>query len=352
MRTFFALVLVTSLLACNPQGSGPLGTNEEEEEEVLPGEWLIPSDEVIDGGPGKDGIPSIDIPNFIGPEQVDYLFDSDFVVVVAVGETTRVYPHPVLDWHEIVNDRVDDFAFALTYCPLTGTASNWNRTINGKETTFGVSGLLYNSNLIPYDRETDSNWSQMRLDCVNGENQGDSVETSPVFETTWEQAKKIDNIEVLSTETGFSRNYGNYPYGDYRTNHNNLIFPLSNTDNRKKTKDRVLGVLEFGVPKIYGFDNFLSETDEIIIDTYRGKNIMVVGNKAKNYITAFYPTEGRAFDPLMNEFPYIVQDDLGNQYDIFGRSRLTDDRLEQPEQFIGYWFSWAAFYPNLLIYEN
>ena len=79
---------------------------------------------------------------------------------------------------------------------------------------------------------------------------------------------------------------------------------------------------------------------------------MIVGNKVKNYLTAFYPTEGRSFQALEDEFPYIVQDDLGNKYDIFGRSDSTDERLEQPEQFIGYWFSWAAFYPNLAVYEN
>ncbi|MEL6945943.1 MAG: DUF3179 domain-containing (seleno)protein, partial [Bacteroidota bacterium] len=176
--------------------------------------WLIPKSEVRDGGPGKDGIPSIDNPIFIDAETADFLDPDDLIVGVKVGDDIRAYPHLILDWHEIVNDQLDDLALSLNYCPLTGTAIGWNRTIDGNTTTFGVSGLLYNTNLMPYDRLTNSTWSQMRLDCVGGELKGESADLYPVVETTWANWKKrYRNTKVLSTNTGFNRRYGQYPYG-------------------------------------------------------------------------------------------------------------------------------------------
>jgi len=114
-------------------------------------DWLIPQSEVFDGGPGKDGIPSVDNPNFSAIAEIDFLDPQDLVVAIKAGDEIKVYPHPILDWHEIVNDEINGIPLALTYCPLTGTAIAWKRTINGKETTFGVSGLLYNSNNLPKD---------------------------------------------------------------------------------------------------------------------------------------------------------------------------------------------------------
>ena len=141
-------------------------------------DWLIPQNEVRDGGPGKDGIPSIENPNFSSIEQIDFLEEQDIVIIVETGEDIKAYPHPILDWHEIVNDDIIEMvngelvansSLSLTYCPLTGTAIGWDSNVAGTKTSFGVSGLLYNSNLMPYDRATDSYWSQMEHKCVKGE---------------------------------------------------------------------------------------------------------------------------------------------------------------------------------------
>jgi len=139
----------------------------------------------------------------------------NLVIGFAQGDDARAYPHFILDWHEIVNDRVGDIHIAVTYCPLTGTGIGWEREINGSVTTFGVSGLLFNSNLIPYDRNTDSNWSQIRLDCVNGDLIGTEAETHVLVETTWKTM--YPKTLVMSMNTGYNRSYGNYPYGNYRT---------------------------------------------------------------------------------------------------------------------------------------
>ncbi|HHH49598.1 MAG TPA: DUF3179 domain-containing protein, partial [Saprospiraceae bacterium] len=153
--------------------------------------WSIPFEEVRDGGPGKDGIPSVDNPQFTSIENINYLKEDDLIIGYRIGGELRGYPHPILDWHEIVNDSNGTQNTTITYCPLTGTGIAWNREFNGKVTTFGVSGLLYNSNLIPYDRATDSNWSQMLLKGVNGQMINTKVKTSSVFETTWATWKKM-----------------------------------------------------------------------------------------------------------------------------------------------------------------
>ncbi|MEM9929251.1 MAG: DUF3179 domain-containing (seleno)protein, partial [Bacteroidota bacterium] len=138
------------------------------------GEWIIPRGNVFDGGPGCDGIPAIEDPEFVSLGEATYLEDGDLVLAVAdANGQVKLYAHNLLDWHEIINDEVAGQPLAIVYCPLTGTGIGWDRIIDGEQTSFGVSGLLYNTNIIPYDRKTGSNWSQQRLECVNGELAGE-----------------------------------------------------------------------------------------------------------------------------------------------------------------------------------
>lgn len=220
-------------------------------------EWLVPQERVFDGGPGKDGIPALENPNFGLVQDNNYLQPEDLVLGIKRGDDIRAYPHKILDWHEIVNDRLGDLSLAVTYCPLTGTASAWNRVLDGVETTFGVSGLLYNTNLMPFDRETDSYWSQMRFDCVYGDKRGKMAEVFQMVETTWQTwANMYPDTRVLTTETGFNRNYFTYPYGDYRTNDNRLIFPVEFDDQRLGRKERVHAVIVGDVAKVYPLEIF------------------------------------------------------------------------------------------------
>ncbi|MEM6697053.1 MAG: DUF3179 domain-containing protein [Bacteroidota bacterium] len=320
--------------------------------------WLIPQNEIRDGGPGKDGIPSIDNPAFINVSDVDFLSDDDLVVGVKVEDEIRVYPHIILDWHEIVNDQLEDLALCLNYCPLTGTAIGWNRTIDGRVTTFGVSGLLYNTNLIPYDRLTDSNWSQMRLDCVEGELKGKSAELYPVVETTWKNWKiSYPNSKVLSLNTGFNRQYGRYPYGDYRTS-DQLIFPVSNNDNRLPAKERVLGIIVENEVKVYRFESVSKGVNNVIQEKVKDKDIVVFGSQQSNYLVAY---EARTVDGATLNFTAldgdgeaVATDNEGNEWNVFGEAisgSRKGEKLFPTRSYIGYFFSWGAFYPQLEIYE-
>lgn len=319
--------------------------------------WSIPRDEVFDGGPGKDGIPALTEPGFIEAGEADYLEDGDLVIGLLVGDEARAYPHHILDWHEIINDQVAGLHIAVTYCPLTGTGIGWNRELEGEINSFGVSGLLYNSNLIPYDRKTNSNWSQIRLDCVNGSLKGTMAETIPLVETNWHTWKELyPSTRVLSTQTGYNRSYGRYPYGGYRTEDDLLIFPVSQRDDRLPGKERVHGILFPDHTRIYTFREF-EKGIKVVHDSHQGRDVVVVGSKEDNFLVSFNndPGDGTllTFSPLEGAYPAVMSDQEGNRWDLFGRALdgpRTGAQLQAVPSFMGYWFSFAAFYPGLSIY--
>ncbi len=323
-----------------------------------PPKWLIPEKEVYNGGPGKDGIPAIDHPRFISAPEADFLSDTDLVVGLKSGPIIRAYPHKILDWHEIVNDQLQQVRVAITYCPLTGSAIGWNRHVTRTPTTFGVSGLLYNSNLIPYDRTTNSNWSQMLLKCVNGPLAGTPIKTIPVVETEWQTWKKLyPESEVLSLDTGYRRDYARYPYGNYKTS-DEIFFPVANEDSRLPKKERVLGIIGDGVTKVYPISQFSGA--EVVHDSFQGKAYIVFGSRKWNvaviYRNQLHSGPGNlVFSVDTTNVPVIMRDNLGNRYSIFGevvQGPNRGDQLIPAQSFISYWFAWAAFYPQAEIWKE
>ena len=365
MKKHFFLILGLLVLfsfGCSDDGDNatPNSTNNPNTSNTPSGQlpdWLIPENQVFDGGPGKDGIPSVDNPNFSPQSAINFLGLNDLVVAVNFGNEARAYPHPILDWHEIVNDRIGDISLALTYCPLTGTGIGWDRVIDGDETTFGVSGLLYNTNLLPYDRATDSNWSQMRHECVNGDRRGTVINTYHVVEMSFDTYRKMypDGL-VMNTNTGFNRSYGAYPYGGYRTNEQ-LIFPISNEDDTFHPKERVLGMVVGEEVKAYPFTNFPGAAITAIEDQIGGEDVVIVGSTELNFMTGFNRqlADGTllSFDGLQNQFPAVMIDNEGTEWDAFGNAisgPRQGTRLEAPLNYIGYWFAWATFNPEIRVF--
>ncbi len=320
--------------------------------------WLIPEGEIRDGGPGKDGIAAISNPKFIPIEEVSFLLESDLIIGIQIGDFVRAFPHPILDQHEIANHTIENTSFALTYCPLTGSGIAWDTSEFTLDRTFGVSGLLYNSNLMPYDRETDSNWSQMLNLCVNGELRGKEAKQIHVVETTWETWKKLyPQSMILSTETGFSRNYSIYPYGNYKTS-NSLLFPVSREDNRLHKKERVHGVIVGEKTKVFPIFTFLG-TSKVINETFNDLPIVVAGSAEKNFAVSFERklTDGTVliFEPVDGELPVILMDNEGTKWDIFGNGvsgPRAGTKLVPTSSYLAYWFAWAAFYPAPEIHSD
>jgi len=318
-------------------------------------EWLIPASEVYDGGPGKDGIPALSNPNLLENELIDYMKDSDLIIGIKIDNQVRGYPHPILNWHEIINDQINENYFSVTYCPLTGSTIGINREIDGDITTFGVSGLLYNSNLIPYDRATNSNWSQMKMECVNGKLKGREFDFVPTFETNWATWKKMfPKAIVVSSNTGHERRYSYYPYGSYRGDES-LYFPVSNVNSELNLKERVHGIIENNKVYAFRFNLFADET-KLFKKQIGGNNYLIVGNSTENFIVSFYNNLSGGtelnFEVVKNSLPIILTDNEGNKWDIFGyavEGNRKGQRLTSTKSLIAYWFAWGAFYPDISI---
>lgn len=318
-RVEFAVTLAVGaamfLASCGGGGSGattPVASGEN---------WLIPATEVVDGGPGKDGIPSIDTPVFQRVADNTVMQPSDIVVGVFHEGLYQAYPHEILNWHEVVNDSVQSNSFVLSYCPLTGSALAWDVDDSSGNPEFGVSGLLYNSNLILYDRNTNSRWSQMLELAVWGARIREIPARIHVIETTWETwIAMYPDSWVLTRNTGHQRNYNLYPYGNYFQDEN-LLFPVSNLDNRLHPKKRVIGIRSATASKVYQLAGF-GETTQTINEQFDGQPIVVVGNSVGNFAAIFYRelSDGTVltFRPLTGQFPSVMQDDEGNTWDLFG----------------------------------
>ena len=346
------------LISCSSEedpitGTTPSGTSGNNNE------WLIPTSEVLDGGPGKDGIPSIDQPVFVPAAEADFVEEDELVVGFKNGNVARAYPHSILDWHEIVNDELDALPVAITYCPLTGTAVGWNRIVDGNLTTFGVSGLLHQTNLMPYDRATNSTWSQMRLDCVNGPLINATAQTEQLIETTWSTWKSMyPDSEVLSRNTGFNRDYNRYPYGNYKTS-NDLFFPINNDNEELHRKERVLGVLVNNRAAAYPIVDFAGDVTKVVTDNVGGREIVVFGNEGMNMIAAYEnkigsESPGLEFRPVNGPLgEAVLTDNEGNEWNVFGEAIAgprAGQQLNRVVSFVGFWFAWATFYPNIELY--
>ena len=147
----------------------------------------IPVEEIKHGGPPRDGIPSIDQPQFIGPQEADFLDANDLIIGLDINEQQKAYPIKILNWHEVVNDIIGGQEVVVTYCPLCRSAVVFKSRINDRVLSFGVSGLLYNSDVLLYDRQTESLWSQLLNAAVSGKYSGAILEMIPSQVTTWKE---------------------------------------------------------------------------------------------------------------------------------------------------------------------
>ncbi len=330
-------------------------------------EWLIPFDEIVDGGPARDGVPSVDQPEFAPARSTTYIPDYRRIIGVHVNGEIRAYPHQILDWHEIVNDEIGGAAIALVYCPLTGTGVCWNRTIGGETVEFGVSGLLFRNNQIAYDRNTESYWLQMHLRSVFGPHRGYELETCQVVETTWATWKAMyPESRVLTTNTGHRRDYDGYAYGaDFATNHDDILYPVNKTDIRLRNKDRVHGILGPRTPddrplvRIYALKHF-GDGVSVFLDRMDTVDYLVVGSSDYDFAAAFRMDPGsdldfRGIQAVQDELPVVMQDADGNRWDIFGRAvegPRAGERLTPARGYTGYWYAWVDVFPILHLHQR
>jgi len=275
----------------------------------------VPEREIHAGGPPKDGIPAISNPRFVSAAEATYLQPQDRVVGVVADQDVRAYPLKILNYHEIVNDRINNTPIAVTYCPLCDSADVIDRRTPLGEREFGVSGLLYNSNVLMYDRTrgTESLWSQVKAEGISGPGAEKPLKSLPLELTTWSDwLSRHPNTKVLSIETGHQRNYDRNPYGQYFSTPR-LMFPAQPTSDRLPTKERVLGVWTENSSKAYPISSFSAERQQLE-DSLDGKRVVI------EYI------------PDANTLR-VAQADEGVQW------------------MYSLWFAWYAFHPETEVFE-
>lgn len=278
---------------------------------------LIPPQHIFKGGPAKDGIPAIDKPEFINAADADFLRADDRILGIEINGIAKAYAVSILNWHEIVNDSIDDTAYTLTYCPLCGTGMAFNRTVNGQALSFGVSGLLYNSDVLLYDRDSESLWSQILGKAVSGKYRGTKLSMLALSHTTWSDWKRHHPASlVLSRNTGYARNYDKDPYSGYESSRN-LYFPVLNkAPARYHPKERVLGLTAGESHKAYPFIELNKHDKSRFTDSFNGRNFIVHWNKDEQ---AGHITDGEGVRIA------IIQ---------------------------AYWFAWYAFHPDTLVFTT
>ncbi|GAA3530578.1 DUF3179 domain-containing protein [Zobellella aerophila] len=274
---------------------------------------LVPVNEILPGGPPRDGIPAIDKPVFIGAPEADKILspEDEVIGLVHLGHV-KAYPVAILNWHEVVNDRLGEAPVAVTYCPLCATAAVFIAELDGKTLEFGVSGLLYNSNVLLYDRQSESLWSQIMAQAISGPMKGRMLSTLPLSLTSWQSwYRRYPNTRVLSADTGYFRDYGRDPYQRYATI-NKLMFPVRSQSRALPLKEMVTGLVVNGEAKAYPH-RVLNKSAAPVYDTLGGQRLRITLDPAGN--PHFFTEDGR---------------------ELSG----------QP----GYWFAWFAFYPETAIF--
>lgn len=256
MRTSLLLIPLTGLAllaaGCAQTSQPPSAAEEPKPDNVETAGWKtdfgkhqVPLEEFVSGGPGKDGIPAIDEPKFVSVSEADeWLENREPVIELVVGGEPRAYPLQILIWHEIVNDAVGGRPVAVTFCPLCNTALVFDRRVDGRLLDFGTTGYLRNSDLVMYDRQTESWWQQFGGEAVIGELVGKELEQVPAAVVAWTDfAARHPDGSVLSRETDVPRPYGRNPYTGYDDVGSPPFAPTENSDDdRLQPKERVVYV--------------------------------------------------------------------------------------------------------------
>jgi hypothetical protein len=326
--------------------------------------------EVRSGGPPKDGIPAIDSPSFVSTAEADdWLEDLEPVAVLQESDDVRIYPYQILTWHEIVNDVAGARPVAVTFCPLCNTAIAFDATVDGRQLDFGTTGRLRFSNLLMYDRQTESWWQQATGEAVFGAFTGTRLTFLPVSTISWAEARDtFPDALVLSRETGFRRDYGRNPYAGYDSVSSfPFLYDGPATPNELPAMARVTTVELNGDTVAYA--NEVLEELGVANDTVGGVDVVVfwqpgVASALDSGSIASGQDVGAnaVFERTVNgqTLTFVAEDgairdeQTGSTWNIFGEAvggALAGEQLEPVVKVDHFWFSWAAFRPETRIYQ-
>lgn len=277
---------------------------------------LIPEHLIKHGGPPRDGIPAIDNPSFVDAATAQLRPDSRVMGIYRNG-IAKAYPILIMNWHEIVNDRFGDEPVAVTFCPLCGTGMAFEATVGDKVLDFGVSGLLYNSDVLLYDRQTESLWSQLMIKSVAGPMKSTPLKLVAMAHTSWKDwSTRHPDTLVLSSETGHQRDYQRNPYQGYEDS-KTVMFAVRHASERFHPKELVMGLGSGKDAMAWPFSELrkASAAGTKLSATWQGKPV-----------TVHYSDEHKT-------------------------ARLTDAQGKEIPTVIAFWFAWYAFNPETGVFE-
>lgn len=333
----------------------------------------IDYDDILSGGPPRDGIPSIDNPLFISQDEAAaWLAGHEPIVAVALNGEARAYPLQILTWHEIVNDTIGGVPVIVTFCPLCNSAIVFERLVDGEPVTFGTSGLLRHSDLIMYDRQTESLWQQFTGEAIVGDQAGNRLTFLPSSLISFDDFRTAyPEGMVLSRETGINRPYGQNPYAGYDTIDGADPFLFrGQLDGRLPAVERVVTVslAEVGLEVAYPY-SVLSARG--VINDEQGSQPLVVFHKpgtvsalgAAQIAAADDVGATGVFNPVVDgqrltftrQGDVFVDNETGTTWSIVGQAvegPLAGTQLEPIIHGDHFWFAWAAFKPETVIYQH
>ncbi len=367
--------LVIGLAACTrgaPVAEGPDRHGPARSEAGPTPDALVDPRDIIPGGPPPDGIPPIDDPRFISPDEAEWLSDEEPVLAVEIAGDARAYPLQIMVWHEIVNDEVGGIPISVTYCPLCNTGVAFERpTIDGRLLDFGTSGKLYNSNLVMYDRQTETYWAQATGRAILGELVGEQLTLVPARILSFgDWRSEHPRGLVLSRDTGHERPYGENPYVGYDRSDRPFLF-VGEPDDRLPATARVLGIARGSDVVAFPYETVSAEAVRgwaVVMDTVAGEPVAVFWKAGtRSALDAELIAEGRdvgaiaayraEVDGRVLTFEAgrkgIVDRETGSVWNILGRAvsgPLRGRELVPELAMDSFWFDWAAFHPETRIF--
>lgn len=326
-------------------------------------------EEIRSGGPPKDGIPAIDKPRFISIKQADHWLNSqEPVIVLTLKGQAHAYPLQVLIYHEIVNDELADIPVSVTFCPLCNASIIFDRRVEGRVLDFGVTGKLRNSDMIMYDRQTESWWQQFTGKGIVGEYTGTVLKQIPASIVAYGDFREsYPTGLVLSKKTGYSRPYGRNPYRGYdRVGDSPFLFK-GKTDGRLHAMERVIFVRHGKQHRLYPF-GLVNELN-VINDKLGDLEIVIFGkqgtlsvldaeeiNRSRKIVSA--TAWSRRLDGKTLTFEFadnrIKDKETGSLWNILGKAvsgSYSGQQLHSVDSGVHFAFAWLAFNPYIDIYE-
>lgn len=303
-------------------------------------QWVIP-DGTVTGN--FNLFPLAQNPIFSKVSEVNFISDDALVAMISFNNEIRVYPYLYISTYESINDIIDGKNISMTYCPITKSALCWNTNFKGEDFVIRASGYLLKDNVVLYDEQSDTYWSQMLTTCIKGKYVEQSNTTFNFIETTWGTVKNHFNDALVFTNTSVKNTSAT-------SNKNSL----ANIDDGES----VFGILNKRANSnseihVFKYNEFQNEIN-IYQKPIGSEKIVIVGSKEYHFITSYINDNNTIYTPIQDSFPIVMEDNNGNQWDLFGMAVSGPNKghqLESPVGFVALGWAWKDFYSDFVFNE-